>query len=792
MDRSVMTVVMAVGATLAAANRPCNTARADTAGAGHVHPTLRMMPVPAGVGVNIHFYKGNAKDLSMLAGAGVGIVRMDVSWGGCEKTPGQYDFSQHDQLISDLERRGIRVLFIIDYGNQHYDKGLAPHSDACRAAYARLCAALARRYAGKKILWELWNEPNIGFWKPKPNIDDYMAWCKAVVPAIRKADPTACIIAPATATIAMPFLEGCFKRGLLDLVDGVSVHPYRSPRSGPETVLREYKRLASLIRRYGPAGRAIPILSGEWGYSTTEMPRALQGKYLPRQWLTNMAYDIPVSIWYDWHDDGRDPKEREHNFGTVTWDYKPKPAYVAMKTLIAELRGYLPAGRIDVGDEESFVVAFRRGGDFKLAVWTAGRDREIDIGPGIKVDGAVDHQGKLVDVPPGPRQPVTDGPRYLTLSPPVPAWVRIGSIQIDPVRGVVAGKADGASITVRMANPTDCTARLALHRIQADGVEGAWRTSQPMTIAPHGSCRAEWRGTVHRRDHDAISIRVTGELDVAGEDTCQLGRVVELPISNPLSMRLAWRGDGALVMLETVGDVPLRGLLVPKIDGVSRQAIPVVIEPPERSAMVRMPDVRLAGVARNVSVRLVDRSGRVLAAVEPMTYELVDAIDAPVGTDAGQRYRLWHEGAPKRKADLKAEVVRAPGDDPPFARAVRIDHDMAAGWCFWQLGPKTSSEICPARPRRIMLWVHGDGSGDVIRCRIIDATGQTFQPDAGKMDFSGWRWMEMSLEGPMGHWGGAKDGVVHLPLRWTSYALQDSTKAAHTGTTYLTGVVVGW
>ncbi len=792
MNRWAMTVLMVVGATLWATNCPSSTVQADTAGAKGVHPTLRVMPVPVGLGVNIHFYKGNANDLSMLAEAGVGIVRMDVSWGGCEKTPGQYDFSQYDQLISDLEQRGIRLLFIIDYGNRHYDKGLAPHSEACRAAYARFCAALARRYAGKKILWELWNEPNIGFWKPKPNVDDYMAWCKAVVPAIRKADPTACIIAPATSTIPMPFLEGCFKRGLLDLVDGVSVHPYRSPRFGPETVLREYRRLASLIRRYEPAGRAIPILSGEWGYTTTEMPRALQGKYLPRQWLTNMACDVPVSIWYDWHDDGRNPKEREHNFGTVTWDYKPKPAYVAMKTLIAELRGYLPVERIDVGDEEGFVVAFRRNGDVKLAIWTTGRNREIDIGPGIKVAGAVDHLGKPVDVPPGSRQPVTNGPRYLTLSRPVPAWVRIGSMQVDPVRGVVAGKANDACITVRMDNPTDSTVRLTLHRIRTDGVEGAWRTPQPMTIPPHGSCRAEWWGTVHRRDHDTLLIRVTGDLDVAGEGPCQLGRVVELPISNPLSMRLAWRQDGALVMLETVGDAPIRGVLIPKVDGVSRQAIPVVIEPPERSAMLRMPDVRLAGVARNVGMRLVDRSGRALAELEPMTYELVDAVDAPLGTDAGQQYRLWHEGDATRRANLKAEVVRAPSSDPPFSRAVKVDYDMAAGWCFWQLGPRTSSEICPAKPRRIMLWVHGDGSGDVIRCRIVDATGQTFQPHAGTMNFSGWRWMEMSLEGPMGHWGGANDGVVHLPLRWTSYALQDSTKSAHTGTTCLTGVVVGW
>jgi len=55
-----------------------------------VHPSLQMLPVQGGLGVNIHFYKGNEKDLLMLSEANVGLVRMDVSWGGVEKSPGEY------------------------------------------------------------------------------------------------------------------------------------------------------------------------------------------------------------------------------------------------------------------------------------------------------------------------------------------------------------------------------------------------------------------------------------------------------------------------------------------------------------------------------------------------------------------------------------------------------------------------------------------------------------------------------------------------------------------------------
>ncbi len=47
------------------------------------------------------------------------------------------------------------------------------------------------------------------------------------------------------------------------------------------------------------------------------MDEETQAKLLARQWLSNLANDIPLSIWYDWRDDGPDPKEREHHFGMV-------------------------------------------------------------------------------------------------------------------------------------------------------------------------------------------------------------------------------------------------------------------------------------------------------------------------------------------------------------------------------------------------------------------------------------------------------------------------------------------
>jgi hypothetical protein len=117
-------------------------------------------------------------------------------------------------------------------------------------------------------------------------------------------------------------------------------------------------------------------------------------------------------------------------------------------------------------------------------------------------------------------------------------------------------------------------------------------------------------------------------------------------------------------------------------------------------------------------------------------------------------------------------VGEAPGDNPPFPKAVKIDYAIEPGWCFWQWGPVGNPELPEPYPDKVMLWVHGDQFKDRMLLRVVDATGQTFQTGSAPKTRDGWELIELSLKGNMGHWGGANDGEVHPPLRWTSYYLQ--------------------
>jgi hypothetical protein len=351
--------------------------------------------IPSGFGVNIHF-TGEPKDLDLIAEAGFKFIRMDFSWSGIEREKGVYNFQStgYDALTEACIKRGISMLYILDYSNRLYESEQSVRTPEGRLAFAAFAEAAAKRYAGKNILWEIWNEPNIKqFWQPQPGVDDYCKLVEAASPKIKQGDPNALVVAPATSTIPFDWLEACFKKGLLNWIDALTVHPYRP--QNPETVINDYIKLRELITRYAPKGKTIPIISGEWGYSNvnwdnSRLSDVQQAQYLARMFLINLRQNVPVSIWYDWKNDGPDPNEREHNFGTMTRDLKPKSAYLAAKTLSTTLAGFSFVRCLYLDPDKDFGCLLKKDNIEALALWTTDKEHEMTLpmkaGEGTLID----------------------------------------------------------------------------------------------------------------------------------------------------------------------------------------------------------------------------------------------------------------------------------------------------------------------------------------------------------------------------------------------------------------------
>jgi polysaccharide biosynthesis protein PslG len=351
-----------------------------------------------GLGVNIHFSDPLMADVRMIQGAGFKHVRMDFLWEKIETAPGVYNFAVYDGLIKALLQHGITPLVILGGNHRLYAKsptdagfqGITSAKD--REAFTRFATAAVKHYAGLGLQYELWNEPNHPqFWKPKPDVHQYMQLAKMVLPALRQADPTAKFIGPGASGVPLPFIEQCLKEGLLPLVDGISVHPYQAynpgpnPNRAPEMMATELQELRDLLARYAklsdPNKASMPILFSEWGYSTAlgeQLSPQTQGAYCARSALLSMAEKLPLNIWYDWKEDGTDPANKEHHFGTVSPTLQPKPAYYAMQQLTQQLQGLRYVKRLPLPNPNDYVLVFNgpdplQSGHVKtvLAVWTA-------------------------------------------------------------------------------------------------------------------------------------------------------------------------------------------------------------------------------------------------------------------------------------------------------------------------------------------------------------------------------------------------------------------------------------
>lgn len=384
--------------------------------------TIGAPVVPFSLGVNIHFTHPRPGEMRMISEAGFRWIRMDLFWQRTEKKKGQYDFAKYDYLLSRLAPYHIRPLFILDWTNVLYQHGEPPTTHAARAAFCRWVVAVMKHFAGHGIIWEMWSEPNANFTSGtgpnrRVNADDYAKLAIDTGRTIRRTAPHELYVGPGLlGTMNRPFLQACFQAGTLHYWNAVTIHPYRKGR--PETVVPEYAKLRRLMARYLPAGRNIPVLTSEWGYSTTWAAgsNAVQARYTARELLVNLSNEIPLSIYYDWRNDGPNLKAREENFGLVDYKYhpganpvyKPKPAYFAVRNLAIQLHNCHFSGRLALGGPDDYLLGFNAPNKRVIVAWTISPTKPHDVEltvptgkyelvneTGTKTSYMVAHHGKI-------------------------------------------------------------------------------------------------------------------------------------------------------------------------------------------------------------------------------------------------------------------------------------------------------------------------------------------------------------------------------------------------------------
>ena len=320
-------------------------------------PTAHAKPAAQIAGVALHpwqlqDYQVRERVFDGVAATGARWVRVDMPWAWVEPdgptlNHGHGHWGGLDSIVNAADRHGLKLIGIVGYTPEWAsDSGdLWEYPDA--DAFEDFFAAALRRYP-QIPAWELWNEPNFErFSKPEADAARFVDFLRSARRARDSVGSKAKLIsggvAPGGDVDIRTWVDQVAMRGGLNLIDGLGVHPYSpvapdDPRSWMMQLEALHKRLGQLGRpdlplwltEYGAP--SVPVASG-YAPALTEQQQAdrlrtafaLAGRF---DWIENLT-------WYEYRDSNTGSRDPEENFGLVHSDLTPKPAYTALRDVVA-------------------------------------------------------------------------------------------------------------------------------------------------------------------------------------------------------------------------------------------------------------------------------------------------------------------------------------------------------------------------------------------------------------------------------------------------------------------------
>ena len=263
-------------------------------------------------------------------------VKQVFAWENIEPAQGEIDFSRADQILGEIEKRGLKLVVRLsdspDWARESVsgEKGVdftdAPPDPEYMVAWTEFCSAVASRYPGRIAAYQIWNEPNLSreWGNRPPNAAEYTELLRACSEAIRAADPAAIIISAGlspTGTCceaAKPddvFLQEMYDAGFQNYADVVGMHAagYSPPQVSPDEAeqqgsqrfftFRRIEDLRKIMVANGDAARQAAILEFGWNVDTEGMNPSYswyavseddQARYMVE------AYQYAVDHWRPW------------------------------------------------------------------------------------------------------------------------------------------------------------------------------------------------------------------------------------------------------------------------------------------------------------------------------------------------------------------------------------------------------------------------------------------------------------------------------------------------------------
>ncbi len=360
------------------------------------------------LGFNAHAIR--EPDLPLLQAAGIGRLRIDLGW----------RYLADERGVVQPDHPGLKAivaspawiadpLVILEYGHPAFQNGGRPSTPEARRAFVDYAAASAEQLHAKTRFFEVWNEWNVPGMGRTPleegagRPEDYAVLLRETCGALKKRFPDLVILGGAMAGIGThdDYLPRAIRAGILDSLDGLSIHPYfyglDDPQHLPEVAIP--KRIAQVAEwlKAAPGRANIPLYVTELGWPTYgEHPGVTeeeQADFMARSILLLATYPRVKGVWlYEFRDSGHDPGDREHHFGVIRPDGTPKPAYRLTAEIAALLAQARTIERVTNASGDSIVTirCEMKDGSISWVCWTLypGKKALVSLRPASARPGA--------------------------------------------------------------------------------------------------------------------------------------------------------------------------------------------------------------------------------------------------------------------------------------------------------------------------------------------------------------------------------------------------------------------
>lgn len=381
---------------------------------------------------------------------GAKVIRTGIGWGGIEPKEGELHFDRLDHLLQMYADQGMEIQYLLgfcprwaaapekrDAADWHQWNNSMPREDAWR----NWVRAMAQHYDGRIRYWEVWNEPDIGFWLG--TLDEYLVLLRAAYEEIKAVDPKLQVMTGGFAIYNRnpTFIDGVIERGQ-QWFDIFAHHRHGDFRGFQAEVDGP---IAKLRAQLNPPK---PIYFNETAIASIGVGEKGQAETLVKKLSLAWARGAMGYTWYDLRNDGFDPHDYEHNYGMVTNDFYPKAVYPTYNTVVQILRGKEFVSQLGLG-EDRWGFVFADAKETVIVAWNEARS-ELDEHYLLAVDGLreasqVDLMNNAHPLPVSSADrlslPLSRTPQFVRLAGPHPELKVLGpELKLESITPAVPGK----------------------------------------------------------------------------------------------------------------------------------------------------------------------------------------------------------------------------------------------------------------------------------------------------------------------------------------------------------------